>query len=77
MVYWLADVAIEAILQSEYLEEDESDANYSPHGHSIFLVVVDEAVDLIAGIQIDFDEGVKPVEVDELLEQQRRSDFGL
>lgn len=50
MSYWLADVTIETILQSEYLKEDESYPDDGAHRHSIFLVEIDEAVDLTASV---------------------------
>jgi formylglycine-generating enzyme required for sulfatase activity len=73
--YGLFDVAVEGVLQPEYLQEDEDGAHDGTHRHPVLHVEVEEAVDLAARVEVDLDEGVVPVEIDQLLEEQRRSDL--
>lgn len=63
-------------MYSEYFEEDEDESNDCPDWHSEFIAEVDEAIDLAACVEVDFDERVVPVEIEQLLEQQGGGDFG-
>lgn len=73
--YRFFDVAIESILQPKYFKDCEDNAHNSPHWNSVLHVEVQETVDLAACEQVDFDDGIVPVEVDQLLKEQRRRDL--
>ena len=63
-------------MQSEYFEKDEGNADDGTNGDAVFRFEIEEAEDLAARVEVDLDEGVEPVEVDELLEDQGRCDLG-
>ena len=54
-MYWFSNVAVVAILQSEYFEEDEGDADDGANGDAVFWVKVEEAEDLAASVEVDLD----------------------
>ena len=62
-------------MKSEYLQNKENDAHNGPHRHSELHAEVHKPVDLAAGIEVQLDNGVVPVEVDELLEEKRGGDL--
>jgi len=57
-------------LKPENLKYKEYDSNYGPNGYSELHAEVHESVDLTASIEIELDDGVVPVEVNELLEKK-------
>lgn len=66
-----------AVLQAEDLEQEEGDADDGAHGHAVLGLEVDEAEDLAARVEVQLDEGVEPVEEDQLLQEQRGRDLRL
>ena len=68
---------MEGILQSKHLEEYEADSYNCLNWHSVAIVhlEVDESVNLAGSVEVYFYDGVVPVEVDELLEEEGRGDF--
>lgn len=57
-------------MKPENLKYKEYDSNYGPNGYSELHAEVHESVDLTASIEIELDDGVVPVEVNELLEKK-------
>lgn len=68
---------MEGVLQSKNLEEYEADAYNRLNWHSVAIVhlEVDESVYLAGSVEVYFYDGVVPVKVDELLEEEGRGDF--
>lgn len=70
-MYRLFDVPIKPILESEDFEHQEDTPHDGANRHSVLGVEVKEAVDLTACVEVEFHDGVVPIEVDELLEEKR------
>ena len=63
-------------MQSKYLQNQKDDSDNCSNWHSILHVKIKETIELAAGVEVELDEGVEPIEVDELLEEERRGDLG-
>ena len=60
-------------MQSKDLKDEEDGSYDCPDRHTVLHVEVEEAVDLTASVKVHFDDGVEPVEIEKLLEEQGRS----
>ena len=64
-MYWFFYVSIETVLQSKYLQKKKDSSHYGSNWYSIiFRVKVDETIDLTACVEVEFDDGEVPGEIE-------------
>jgi len=75
--YWLFDIAVKCVLDSKNFEKDENEPNYGSNWYSELIAEIDKTINLAGSIKIDLYKRVKPIEIQKLLKEEWRCDFGL
>ena len=73
--YWFLDIAVKAVLQSEYFQNKEDDSNNSSDRDPKFHIKVQKSIDLTSSIEVTLDKRIVPIEEYKLLEKKWRSNL--